>query len=131
MAPACCAGDCSGAGFGGGMSAGERFVMSDGYKAVKDAAARGRTWGRARSTSGCPESATSQGHAARGLRQPRFGTGGGWVPATQVVQGAVQKLFQPLRFQSLLMGGLAETSTIRCATESTATSAAAGVAEGG
>ena len=131
MAPACCAGDCSGAGFGGGMSAGERFVMSDGYKAVKDSAARSRTWGRARSSRAARSRLPVKGTLLEGSGNPGSAPAAAGFRRRRLSRGAVQKLFQPLRFQSLLMGGLAETSTIRCATESTATSAAAGVAEGG
>ena len=43
----------------------------------------------------------------------------------------VEKLFQPLTFENLLLSGNATGPVVRYATEGTATSAAAGVAEGG
>jgi HK97 family phage major capsid protein len=52
-----------------------------------------------------------------------------YVP--QVVPGVVGKLFQPLTIENLLLSGVATTNAVRYATEGTATSGAAGVAEGG
>ena len=49
----------------------------------------------------------------------------------QVVPGVVGKLFQPLTIENLLLSGVATTNAVRYATEGTATSGAAGVAEGG
>jgi HK97 family phage major capsid protein len=43
----------------------------------------------------------------------------------------VETLFQPLTFESLLSSGVATSNPVRYAIEGTATSAAAGVAEGG
>lgn len=43
----------------------------------------------------------------------------------------MEKLFQPLSFESLLLAGQATTNTVRYAVEGTATSGAAGVAEAG
>jgi hypothetical protein len=72
-----------------------------------------------------------KGTLLEGTGAPGSGTGGGWVAAPQVVPGVVDKLFQPLTLESLLLSGLATTNTVRYAIEGTAISAAAGVAEGG
>jgi HK97 family phage major capsid protein len=53
------------------------------------------------------------------------------VSVPQVVPGQVEKLFQRLTVASLLLEGQASTTTIRYIVEGTATSGAAGVAEGG
>jgi hypothetical protein len=113
------------------VSAGERFVMSDGYKAVKDAAARGRTWWTGEIDVGLPgvgyqsRARCSRAQATPLRHRRRLGSGDAGCP------GRGAEAVSAPGVQSLLMGALAETSTIRCATESTATSAAAGVAEGG
>ena len=109
---------------------GEAFIQSDGYKAISDAGSRSTTW-----TSGAvdcgPLPMLTKGTLLEGAGAPGSGTGGGWIPVPQVVPGVVDKLFQPLTFENLLLGGLATGPVVRYATEGTATSAAAGVAEGG
>jgi HK97 family phage major capsid protein len=126
--------DRSGPGMGGadfhGMSPGEAFVQSEGYKAIQDPSARGRSWTTGEIDTGAWGFGL-KGTLLEGAGNPGSGTGGGWVPAPQVVNGVVQRLFQPLRFEELLMSGQATTSTVRYAVEGTATSAAAGVAEAG
>ena len=57
--------------------------------------------------------------------------GSGMTPVPQVVPGVVQTLFQGLTVEMALGAAIATTSSIRYITESTATSAAAGVLEGG
>ena len=57
--------------------------------------------------------------------------GGGLIPVPQVVPGVVEKLFQPLTIADLLLSGQAASNSLRYVVEGTATSAAAGVAEGG
>jgi HK97 family phage major capsid protein len=61
------------------------------------------------------------------------GGGGGALAATvpQVVSGAVNTLFQRLTVSDLMLSGQASTNSIRYVIEGTATSGAAGVAEGG
>ena len=70
---------------------------------------------------------------AKGTLLEGAGGGGGAVAATvpQVVPGVVDKLFQPLTLADLVLTGQTTTNTIRYVTEGTATSGAAGVAEGG
>jgi HK97 family phage major capsid protein len=63
------------------------------------------------------------------------GAGGGGgplaAPVPQVIPGVVEKLFQPLTFADLLLAGQASVNSLRYVVEGTATSGAAGVAEGG
>jgi HK97 family phage major capsid protein len=121
--------DRSGPGMAGfqSVSPGERFVMSDGYKAVKSAEARGQSW----SSGVIDVGYGTKGTLLEGAGSPGSGTGGGWLPVPQEAPGLVQKLFQPLKLESLLGSGVATGNTVRYAVEGTATSAAAGVAEGG
>jgi HK97 family phage major capsid protein len=108
-------------------SPGAAFVKSDGYRRIRDPQARGETW-----SSGVVETGfLAKGTLLEGAGAPGTGTGGGLVPVPQVAAGVVDKLFQPLKIESLLLSGVATTSTIRYAVEGTATNAAAGVAEGG
>jgi HK97 family phage major capsid protein len=72
-----------------------------------------------------------KGTLLEGAGSPGAGTGGGWLPVPQEAPGMVAKLFQPLRLEDLLGSGVATGNTVRYAVEGTATSAAAGVAEGG
>jgi HK97 family phage major capsid protein len=109
------------------VSPGEAFVMSDGYKAVQSAEARGQSW-----SSGVVDvSYGTKGTLLEGAGSPGAGTGGGWLPVPQEAPGLVQELFQPLKLENLLGSGVATGNTVRYAVEGTATSAAAGVAEGG
>jgi HK97 family phage major capsid protein len=73
----------------------------------------------------------TKGTLLEGVGAPGSGTGGGLVAAPQVVPGVVDKLFQPLTFEDLLLSGNATGPVVRYAVEGTALSAAAGVAEGG
>jgi HK97 family phage major capsid protein len=112
-----------------GGSPGERFTLSKGYKAIKEAGARGQSW-----TSGlvdCGSFELYKGTMLEGSGAPGSGTGGGLLAVPQVVPGVVDKLFQPLTLESLLLSGQASTNTVRYAVEGTALSGAAGVAEGG
>jgi HK97 family phage major capsid protein len=61
------------------------------------------------------------------------GGGGGPIaaPVPQVVPGVVEKLFQRLTFADLLLSGQSTVNSLRYVVEGTATSGAAGVAEGG
>jgi HK97 family phage major capsid protein len=127
--------DRSGPGMSAGfqsMSPGEAFVQSANYKSIVDRANRPnhRQWSSGEVDTGAWGFGL-KGTLTEGAGNPGSGTGGGWVPAPMVVNGVVSKLFQPLKFEDLLQSGLASTSVVRYAVEGTATSAAAGVAEGG
>jgi HK97 family phage major capsid protein len=109
-----------------GLTPGEAFVKSDGYMAIKDASGRGESW-----TSGVVDVGLQmKGTLLEGGGSPGSGTGGGLLPVPQVAPGIVGKLFQPLSLESLLLSGQATGNTVRYAVEGTATSGAAGVAEG-
>ena len=108
---------------------GTRFIQSEGFKAIADPTNRSERW-----TTGLVEISDGPFYKTNlfeGAGAPGSGTGGGLVPVPQVVPGVVQTLFQPLTIESLLLSGQADTSTVRYIVEGTATSAAAGVAEGG
>lgn len=103
-------------------SLGEQFVESKGYKAVQNPAERGQTF--------------STGAVEMNLKGTLLaGAGGGGAPLAnlvpQVVPGVVDKLFQRLTVADLILSGQTNSPTIRYAVEGTATSGAAGVAEGG
>jgi HK97 family phage major capsid protein len=107
---------------------GSQFIRSEGYRRVKGAGLLGQSW----STGPVEVSGMlMKGTLLEGAGAPGSGTGGGLVPVPQVVPGVVGKLFQPLTLEALLSAGQATTSTVRFATEGTATSSAAGVPEGG
>ena len=114
--------------FAGGGGPGDRFIKSDGWKRISDPAARGQQW-----SSGLVEVGPymMKGTLLEGTGAPGSGSGGGLVPVPQVVPGVVEKLFQPLTLETLLGAEQATTNTVRYALEGTATSGAAGVAEGG
>jgi HK97 family phage major capsid protein len=108
-------------------SLGEQFTDSGQYKAsiqaYRDAGGR------------FPQGFSSGAVAleAKGTLLEGVGGGGGPIaaPVPQVIPGVVDKLFQPLTFADLLMSGQASTNSLRYVVEGTATSGAAGVAEGG
>jgi HK97 family phage major capsid protein len=119
---------------GGGQlmaaSIGEAFTSSAGYKSIRSG--RGNSWSTGLVDVGPADVALAmKGTLLEGVGSPGSGTGGGWVAAPQVVPGVVDKLFQPLTLEALLLSGQATGNTVRYAVEGTATSAAAGVAEGG
>jgi HK97 family phage major capsid protein len=111
----------------GGGGPGAAFVASDGYKAIKNSASRPQQW-----SSGLIDVGLSmKGTILEGVGSPANGTGGGLVPIPMVVPGMVDKLFQPLTLENLLLAGQASGPTVRYVIQGTATSGAAGVAEGG
>ena len=110
------------------LSAGERFVKSEGYKSIR--AARGESWSTGM-IEVAPAPMQMKGTLLEGAGAPGSGSGGGLLPTPQVAPGIVATLFRPLVFEDLLLGGQATTSTIRYARQGTATSGAAGVAEAG
>jgi len=113
----------------GGQTPGERFVQSEGYKSILTG--RGERWSTGLIEVSNQVALGMKGTLLEGPGSPGSGTGGGWLAAPQVVPGMVDKLFQPLTFESLLLSGVATGNTVRYGVEGTATSAAAGVAEGG
>src|SRR5262245_46770518 len=117
------------ASFGGGP--GDRFIASTGWKQVADPASRGQSWSTGLVEVGPTNGMLMKGTLLEGTGAPGSGTGGGLVPVPQVAPGIVEKLFQPLVLEDLLSSGVATTSTVRYVVEGTATSGAAGVAEGG
>lgn len=109
------------------QSPGEAFTSSEGYKSIRNSESRAQTW-----SSGLIEVGLStKGTLLEGVGSPGSGSGGGLVPLPQVVPGFVDKLFQPLVLENLLLSGVATGNTVRYALQGTATSGAAGVAEGG
>lgn len=101
---------------------GELFVRSDGFKALQAQVKNG-----SRATSGGVAVET------KGTLLEGAGGGGGALaaPVPQVIPGVVDKLFQQIRVPDLLLQGQATTNSLRYVVEGTATSGAAGVAEGG
>jgi HK97 family phage major capsid protein len=111
------------------LSPGQRFTEAAGFKDLfGPGGARGQQWttGMIDVTDGAQFKGTL-GEQGSGLP---IG-GGAFVSVPQVVPGVVQKLFQPLSIEALLSSGVTDAPTVRYLVEGTATSAAAGVAEGG
>jgi HK97 family phage major capsid protein len=111
--------------FGGGP--GDIFIESQQYKAVRYPDSRPQTWttGPVEVTSGAP------GLELKGtlLESGTGGPGGGLVPP-QYQPGVVSKLFEPLGVADLFGTSQTTGSQMRYVVEGTATSGAAGVAEG-
>ena len=108
------------------LSPGERFVRSEGYRGIKSAEGRSAEWSTGAISVG------TGGMQMKGtlLETGAGGPGGGLVPA-QYAPGIVSTLFQPLVLGDVLPSVQATGSQIRYVVEGTATSGAAGVAEGG
>jgi HK97 family phage major capsid protein len=104
---------------------GAQFVESAGYKSAVNAY---RESGRLPSNFSTGAVALE----AKGTLLEGAGGGGvGLVSVPQQVPGIVDKAFQPLTVADLLLSGQASTTSLRYVVEGTATSGAAGVAEGG
>ena len=107
-------------------SIGETFTDSAGFKSMQDAY---------KSSGRLPQGISTGAVSidAKGTLLEGAGGGGGAVAATvpQVVPGVVEKYFQQLTFANLILSGQASTNSFRYVVEGTATSGAAGVAEGG
>jgi HK97 family phage major capsid protein len=101
---------------------GAAFVKSAGYTRIADPASRGQSW-----STGMVDVGPLQGKAGTALES---GQGAGLVPVPQVAPGVVTKLFEPLGVADVFAQSQATTSTVRYINEGTATSGAAGVAEG-
>ena len=121
---------------GPSASPGERFVRSEGYKSVfGPGARRGESWstGVIELTSAPPtfmEMKGTLGEAASTALGPAIG-GGAFTATPQVIPGVVATLFRPLTVEQCFMAGIATGPNVRYIQEGTATSGAAGVAEGG
>lgn len=102
-------------------SLGRQFVESEQFKSLKEQGGR---------FSASVELAT-KGTLLTGTGAPGTGTGGAFLTVPDVVPGVVDKLFQPLTVADIIPSGNTNTNTIRYVVEGTATSGAAGVAEGG
>ena len=105
---------------GGGW--GDAFVRSEGFKRIADPGRRGQSF-----TTGAIEVGTFQTKAGTVLES---GQGVGLVPVPQVIPGQVEKLFEPLSVASVIPSANATGASVRYVVEGTATSGAAGVAEG-
>ena len=107
-------------------SIGEMFTDSAGYKSAVN---QYRETGRL--SQGFSTGAIAM--EAKGTLLEGAGGGGGPLaaPVPMVLPGVVEKLFQPLTFADLLLSGQATVNSLRYVVEGTATSGAAGVAEGG
>jgi len=105
---------------------GEVFTDSAGYKsAVNQYRESGRL------PQGFSTGAVGMEFKGTLLEGPGGGGGPLAAPVPQVVDGVVQKLFQPLTFADLVLSGQATVNSLRYVVEGTATSGAAGVPEGG
>jgi HK97 family phage major capsid protein len=115
---------------GAAMTPGQVFTESAAYKTLfGPGGSRGQQW-----TIPPVELGTYtqfKGTLLEGSSSPGSGSGGGLLPVPQVVPGVVQVLFQQLHIADLLLSGQATGNTVRYAYQGTATSGAAGVAEGG
>jgi HK97 family phage major capsid protein len=105
---------------------GSKFIESEGYKKIKSADGRPQQW-----SSGVIDTGEIALLTKGTLLETPAGGGAGLVSVPQMVPGVVDKLFQPLNVERVLLSGPATGNTVRYATEGTATSGAAGVAEGG
>jgi HK97 family phage major capsid protein len=108
-------------------SLGDAFIESKGYKdAINDYRSSGGRFREGFSTGAVTLD-------MKGTLLEGAAGGGGALAATvpQVIPGAVETLFQKLTFADLVLGGQASTNSVRYVVEGTATSGAAGVAEGG
>ncbi len=117
---------------GAWASPGEVFVGSEGFKSIADPTRRAEKWSTGLiELPGMVPSLGMKGTLLEGAGSPGAGSGGGMLPVPQVVPGVVPTLFQPLRAEGLFDANVASGNTVRYVTEGTATSGAAGVAEGG
>ena len=113
-----------------GISPGEAFIQSDGYKAIRNPEGRGEKWSTGKIEIGAVQ---TKGTLLEGAGAPGSGTGGGLLAAgPTVVPGVVQQLLVGQLGVADLFGQFTtNTNTVRYVVEGTATSGAAGVAEGG
>jgi HK97 family phage major capsid protein len=111
---------------------GDRFVASEGWKAIADPQHRPQQW-----STGPIEVAAyaaaygTKGTLLEGAGAPGSGSGGGLIPSPHVESGIVTTLFQQLSVVDMIPKSQASTTVVRYSLEGTATSGAAGVAERG
>lgn len=103
-------------------SAGEQFVQSEGYQALRD---------RIKSGNGIPPNASTGPVSLKAGTLLEGGQGSGLIPVPQVVGGQVDTLFQRLTIADLIPSGQATSNSLRYVVEGTATSGADTVSEGG
>jgi hypothetical protein len=120
--------------YGYGSSPGEVFTNSSGWKSLFGAGReRPQQWstGVIPITSGPPYLSLkgTLGESASTAIGPAIG-GGAFVATPQVIPGVVSILTRPLSVEQAFGAGLATGANVRYITEGTATSGAAGVAEG-
>ena len=113
----------------GGQTPGERFVQSEGYKSILTG--RGERWSTGLIEVSNQVALGMKGTLLEGPGSPGSGTGGGWLPAPQVVPGHGRQALPATHARELAPVRPDATNTVRYGVEGTATSAAAGVAEGG
>jgi HK97 family phage major capsid protein len=118
---------------GGGP--GDVFVKSAGYQKIMDPAGRGQSWSTGPvEVSDAPLMRSMQGmpyQLIKGtLLESGVGGPGGGPVAPQWEPGIVAKLFEPLGVSEVFGSSQTSASQVRYVVEGTATSAAAGVAEG-
>jgi HK97 family phage major capsid protein len=109
---------------GGGP--GDVFIASKGYQQVKSPDTRGQTW-----TTGPIEVSSVQFLTKGTVLEPGVGGPGGGLVPPLYQPGVVSKLFEPLGVRDVFGSSQTTASQVRYVNEGTATSAAAGVAEGG
>jgi HK97 family phage major capsid protein len=109
--------------FNAAGSPGEAFVQSEGYKSIRDSRNRGDNW-----TTG-PVDVGLHMKGTLGETTGGAGPGGGLTPPGYV-PGVVSTLFQPLGLADYFPQQQTSASQVRYVVEGTATSTAAGVAEG-
>jgi HK97 family phage major capsid protein len=112
--------------FGASMTGGpgDIFVKSEGWKSIADPQTRGQSW-----TTGAVDVGVS--FKAGTLFEGSGGQGAGFVPVPDVAPGVVSKLLEPVGVANVFGQAQTTSSSVRYMLEGTATSGAAGVAEGG
>jgi HK97 family phage major capsid protein len=106
-----------------GAGPGDLFVKSAGFRKIASPDTRPQSW----STGPVDVGRSILGKAGTALES---GQGGGFLPVPQVLGGVVDTLFEPLTVAVRFGQAEATTSSVRYMIEGTATSGAAGVAEG-
>ena len=116
---------------------GDVFIASKGYQRIQDASGRGQTWStgpvevsKTPLMQRMPASNAFSMYKGTLLETGVGGPGGG-LAAPHYEPGVVSRLFEPLGVRDVFGQSTTTASQVRYINEGTATSAAAGVAEGG